>query len=492
MSSPIKPWLTSSQIVDAINRKISVPVSQNTLSEDDILRFVNEEMMIAQVPSVLSFNEEFFVDRVTIPLVDNQKRYTIPERAIGMKLRDLFYQDSGGSLHEMTRVSPDDQDYFSAGVSGSSSNPARMKYFLENNDVIMISDVVSPTGSLVMTYFLRPNQLVRETRAAIISSFLKKITVENAFANNGEKVTVNGVEFKFSSSTGGSITAVTPGTTTSVLTCVAHGLETGYTINLTLTGTVPTITSQSFVVEVIDANTFSIRKAIASAPGPIVGTFTCFNQILIGVDSAATASNLKDSLLNSGVCVPTVSSSVITLSFTSPIITISVSDVNAVIVEATQGVRFESVPQTDLDADGVSTTVFAEGSLIDFLQTKPGHKIRDYDLIIPIGGFVSATDIFFDQIPQDLVVGDYMCLANECIIPQLPPDLHNGLAERACVRILASSGDMEGMQSSQIKIAEIQKAEGQLLDNRVDGSQLKVNVRHSMLGFQKGSNRRRF
>jgi hypothetical protein len=80
-----------------------------------------------------------------------------------------------------------------------------------------------------------------------------------------------------------------------------------------------------------------------------------------------------------------------------------------------------------------------------------------------------------------LIPGDYICLANECIIPQIPPDLHNGLAERTSARILAALGDQAGLQASNQKIAEIEQRQGNLMSTRDDGNVQKVNGRHSLL-----------
>jgi len=46
--------------------------------------------------------------------------------------------------------------------------------------------------------------------------------------------------------------------------------------------------------------------------------------------------------------------------------------------------------------------------------------------------------------------------SNQCIIPQIPPELHSGLAERTAARILASLGDMSGLQASNAKIQELE------------------------------------
>ncbi len=106
------PWYTSDKLIEAVKRKIAFPINQNTFTEDDILAFANEEMFIAQVPAVMQYHEEYFVYRVQVPLVTNISRYSIPDRAIGMKLRDLFWSDASGNYFEMTRISSGDKAFF--------------------------------------------------------------------------------------------------------------------------------------------------------------------------------------------------------------------------------------------------------------------------------------------------------------------------------------------------------------------------------------------
>jgi hypothetical protein len=178
---------------------------------------------------------------------------------------------------------------------------------------------------------------------------------------------------------------------------------------------------------------------------------------------------------------------------------ILVSDPIAFIVpKDTIGIEFETLPTTYLDLETSKTTpLFVNGVYIDFLQTKPGHKIWLYDVKIPLTG-ISGSSVVFNK--KDLMVttstigveavstalaglvkGDYICLANEAIIPQLPPDLHNGLAERAAARVLEALGDQQGLQSAMVKIQDIEQRQGNLLDNRVDGSPQKVLNRNSLL-----------
>jgi hypothetical protein len=232
--------------------------------------------------------------------------------------------------------------------------------------------------------------------------------------------------------------------------------------------------------------------------GPIAGDTVTINNIpfvagtdfAIGVNDATTASNLTAAILSNGV-IPVATNgapatNVITLKYLS-LDTDITSTVSSLAVQNGQGIQFDQVPATYLDPEtNLTTDLYLDGEKVDFLQTKPGHRTYGYDVTIPVGG-ISGSIINFapDTVPDNFAIGDYICLANECIIPQIPPDLHNGLAERTCARILASLGDLQGVQASMGKIAEINQSQGTLLDSRAEGSPKKISGRHGLLRYGK-------
>jgi hypothetical protein len=192
-----KLWMTSEDLVAAVKRKITLPDSQELLTDDQILSFLNEEMAMSMVPSMLSVHEEFFVTQLLdgggneVTILADTNRYPIPSRALGSRLRDLFYKDNSGDLQEMTRINPEDKAYFNRNLSIQVEN--FKKYYIEGNDIVLLGDVgPSPTGTLVFTYYLTPNQLVDNSRAAIIQNFKKTITVDNGFLSVGDQLIING------------------------------------------------------------------------------------------------------------------------------------------------------------------------------------------------------------------------------------------------------------------------------------------------------------
>jgi len=428
------PWYTSDKLIEAVKRKILFPISQNTFTEDDILAFANEEMFISQVPAVMQYHEEYFVYRVQVPLVTNISRYAIPDRSIGMKLRDLFWSDASGNYFEMTRISSDDKAFFQRNIG---ANQAIHKFYLENNDILLTPSVVGdPSGKLNFFIFLRPNQLVRDSRARLFTGFTQDVTLaSNPLA--GDKLVIS-------------------------------------------------LNNQS--------NTPTIYILEAGVDFAIGGTAALTAANLQAAINAASISNTTAIVSGSTVVITYKD---ITASFTSDPSTV----VDPFSIESLIGFKINTTYEG----------LFNVGDQVDFLQTKPGHRTYAYDITVQAVGSrvegstdvhyfkVTKTDLYtyysngynFAPAIANIQIGDYACVANECIIPQIPPDLHNTLAERTAARILAAIGDVEGLQASNAKLQEIETRQGTILDDRVEGSPQKITARHSLLRYGKMGTRKR-
>lgn len=404
------PWKTSDDIIESVQRKISIPIYQTAITPEDILKHANEEMFISQVPSMLQVHEEYFVTTLDVELETNKTNYSIPDRAIGMKLRDIFFKDTNGNLFEMTRIQPEDRAFFQR---SSSSNPTLHKFFVQGNDIVIVPELSSvPDGKLMFVFFIRPNQLVRNSRAAISNSFNKLITIDNSNIIDGDTLTIDDIIF----------------------------------------------------------------TAVSGSPGA--------NEFQIGLTSTITATNLVSSINTNGTFTSSngsPSTNVVKVNFDNRNLDFE-TDSDGIVIDEDLGIDFGSIPSN-----------ITNGSIVDFLQTKPGHKIKGISIKLA-NNAISGNSIYFDNsvVPVDFIVGDYVCLENECIIPQIPPEVHVSLIERVCARVLASIGDQAGLQAVNEKLQEIEVRQGNILDNRVEGAPQKVVNRNSHLSYNSYRYRRRF
>lgn len=83
-------------------------------------------------------------------------------------------------------------------------------------------------------------------------------------------------------------------------------------------------------------------------------------------------------------------------------------------------------------------TTMTVGTQIDFVQHENPYDLLDYDVLIDS---VSGTTIGFTSLPSGLAIGDYICLASESPVPQLPEEVHPLLVQSALVSTLSSKKD---------------------------------------------------
>lgn len=436
----VTPWYTSDSLVIAVQRKFSVPIAQELLSQQDILDFANEEMMIGQVPSILQFHEEYFVYRHDIQLHANQTRYPIPPRAIGGRLRDVFYKDDDNNLYDMTRITADDKAYFQRDAG---TNNYVQKYYIEGNDIVLApANATNPIGRLAVTYFIRPNQLVPDINAAICTNFGQQILVTNAGLNVGDSISIG------------------PAQSAAPLPNEQWRPSQYYAQRSVFVGPITTFT------------------AVSGTP--------LANQFQIGNSDIATATNLVNAINLDGTYSATngtPSTATVLIAFFNNTTLFTTTNKTSLMISGNLGIQF--------GVTGVPP-VITNGSLVDFLQTQPGHKMYNFDILVPPNAITGNYIFFpFNQIPQDFIVGDYICPQYQCIIPQIPTDLQISLAERTGNRIMAAIGDTAGLQASDAKLADIEKRQGTLIDNRVEGSNIKVNARHGLVSWGRMGIRRR-
>lgn len=160
-------YMTSDDIVNSVKRRAFIPEAQNTFSQQDFLDFANEEMYLGLVPAVLQFHQEFLVYPIEIPILANVSKYAIPERALGSRIRDILYKSTDGNLREMARIEPENRVFFDR----VSFDINACYFYLENNNIVLVPNVTgSPTGSLLVTYYQRPNALVKSEDIGTITA----------------------------------------------------------------------------------------------------------------------------------------------------------------------------------------------------------------------------------------------------------------------------------------------------------------------------------
>ena len=162
-----KYYMLSADLVASVKRRASVPEAQSMVTDNEILEYANEEMLLNFIPLVLSQHEDYYLIREEVAITAGDVRYQIPYRAIGSKLREVAYKDTNGNLLAMYRRSVDDitEKYRHT----TSTYPGN--FHIEGEEVVLdINDDHNLPGTLVFFYSLRPNSLVDSSRVGVITS----------------------------------------------------------------------------------------------------------------------------------------------------------------------------------------------------------------------------------------------------------------------------------------------------------------------------------
>lgn len=124
-------------------------------------------------------------------------------------------------------------------------------------------------------------------------------------------------------------------------------------------------------------------------------------------------------------------------------------------------------------------TKFSNTTTFDFVSSRNPNNVVSFDVdAVSTDSVTKSATFSLDDLPSDLKVGDYLCVAEETPVPQIPSELHPILAQRVAIYCLESLNDTEGITNAQRKLIEGEKATWDLVDNRIEGANQKMNNRH--------------
>lgn len=158
-------YYTSDELIKSIKTRAAIPSSQNRFTNEDFLRFANEEMALGVVPSILRNHEDYFLISEDISITNNKVKYQIPYRAIGNKVREIALVDPNGVIFEMTRIGVGDLPFYNM-------NSSIYAYYIANNEINLVPQTVTGISGMKLrvSYYIRPNTLVLLKDVAVISN----------------------------------------------------------------------------------------------------------------------------------------------------------------------------------------------------------------------------------------------------------------------------------------------------------------------------------
>ena len=90
-----------------------------------------------------------------------------------------------------------------------------------------------------------------------------------------------------------------------------------------------------------------------------------------------------------------------------------------------------------------------------------------YDIVVESISGMTVT--LSEELPEDLQVGDYLCLAETAPVVQIPEEWYPLFTDRIICRIMQSQGDTEAFKIAQLKMEELELTAQDLVTPRVEG-----------------------
>lgn len=174
--------MTASKLVAAVRQRAMIPTDTSVYSDEAILNILNEEMDAGLLSTLLVLNDEHLVCSEDYNFVSGQSKYAIPYRSIGNKLRDVSMVNSEEGVYELSRVSLDQlSDYKNGSISAE-----RNVFYVQGNHIVLVDSVGGFSSKIRMHFYLRPNVIVAEKRAGVITA-INRVTGVVSLSNFPEQ-----------------------------------------------------------------------------------------------------------------------------------------------------------------------------------------------------------------------------------------------------------------------------------------------------------------
>lgn len=165
-------FFKTEDLVASAKRSEFFPIAQSTFTDpDDLIAFANEEMQTKLAPIILSEREDYFLTFLDKPLSNNVNHYTMPERAIGNAIKDVFFIPNY-TTPDVRYTLPKLQVHDAKAWATTGTTPSG--FYVQGDELVLVPTPGGITGleRLRQYYLQRPNRLVP-------TNYCAKITASN-------------------------------------------------------------------------------------------------------------------------------------------------------------------------------------------------------------------------------------------------------------------------------------------------------------------------
>lgn len=143
------------------------------------------------------------------------------------------------------------------------------------------------------------------------------------------------------------------------------------------------------------------------------------------------------------------------------------------VVDSSACAQITSVASNSVTCSGGLPTAFITGAQYDLIKGTPGFNTMSFDQT----GTVSSNTVTFSALPTlnlgqggSVAVGDWLCLAGQTPIPQIPYDMFAYLSQCVVCSALQAAGDRTNLPAAEAKRDGLRVTLLTLLQPRTEGS----------------------
>ena len=151
---------TTEQLIEEVrNRSFTPDTTSEGTTDDDLILYLNGEMLNEIIPQVSRLQEEFMIVTEVVSLPGSGQTVKVPSRAVGNSLRDVTLVSDGDRL-QLPHINREHLPQFE--IERRGTDDTVRGYFLENQRIRFVG-TASSSFDLEVAYRFRPSQLVLST-----------------------------------------------------------------------------------------------------------------------------------------------------------------------------------------------------------------------------------------------------------------------------------------------------------------------------------------
>lgn len=131
--------------------KLLGALPQGRFEDPEIYAVASNQVNSKLVPLILSLKEEYYMTFEDQVVTDDQGAYPIPDRALGLSLREIKIIDAQ-AIQDLNRINPTEITSLAKGTPAS--------FYLQGHDVMLYPTPATTQGTLRLYYFLSPSEIV--------------------------------------------------------------------------------------------------------------------------------------------------------------------------------------------------------------------------------------------------------------------------------------------------------------------------------------------